>query len=137
MRLMLARLVTGMIPAITGLSTPRAAQALDQVEVVVGVEEELGDGEVGLGELLGGVAPVGLAARRRPRVRLRDGRRRRPEVADLADEAHELDRVLELAVGEVEVLRRIAAEGEDVVDPGVAVALDDLDQLGARCGTRT
>ena len=61
-RLMLPMLVAGMIPGITGLSTPRP-RGLDEVEVVLGVEEELGDGEVGRGQLLGGVAPVALARR--------------------------------------------------------------------------
>ena len=44
------------------------------------------------------------------------------EVADLAHEVDELDRVLELARREPELLGRVAAEREDVLDVGVAVA---------------
>ena len=118
---MLPMLVAGMIPAITGLSTPRSREALDEVEVVVGVEEELRDGEVGRGQLLGGVAPVALPCRR-ARVRLGCAATPDREVADLAHEVDELDRVVQLTRREVEVLRRVAAQREDVVDPGVAVA---------------
>ena len=54
------------------------------------------------------------------------------EVADLADEvARARPRTSSSPCGEIEVLGRVAARGEDVVDPGVAVARDDLDQLGA------
>ena len=125
-----------MMPAITGLSTPRRPQALDQVEVVVGVEEELGDGEVGRGQLLGGVASVALA-RRRARVRFGMRGDAHREVADLADEPHELDRVLELTGREIEILGRVAPQREDVVDPGVAVARDDLRPARRGCARRT
>ena len=43
----------------------------------------------------------------------------------------ELDRVLQLPGREVEIGGRVAAEGEDVLDPRVAVALDDRRELGA------
>ena len=54
------------------------------------------------------------------------------EVADATDQLHQLDGVVQLAGREVEVLGRVTPEGEDVVDAGVAVADDDVDQLGAR-----
>ena len=98
---------------------------------MAGVEEELRDREVGLAQLLGGVATVGLEARRAwVRLGVRGDADR--EVAVLAHEADEIDRVVELARRQVEVLRRVAAEGQDVLDPGVAVAGDDLGELGSR-----
>ena len=120
-----------MMPGDHGLVDTEGAQALDQVEVVGGIEEELRDREVGGAQLLGGVTPIGLAVRR---ARVRFGVRGDPhrEVADATDQLHQLDRVVQLAGREVEVLGRVTPQGEDVVDAGVAVADDDVDQLGAR-----
>ena len=53
------------------------------------------------------------------------------EVAVLSDEPNQVDRVRQLAWRQVEILRWITAEGEDVLDAGVAIAGDDLDQLVA------
>ncbi len=52
------------------------------------------------------------------------------EVADLAHEMDELDRVVQLTRRQIQVGRRVTAEREDVLDPGLAVALDDRPQLG-------
>ena len=63
-------LVIGMIPAMIGTSQPRAATAVPQPQVVLGVEEHLGDREVGARPALATkYVDVGLAARR-PRVPL-------------------------------------------------------------------
>ena len=51
------------------------------------------------------------------------------EVADLAHQLDELDCVLQLPRRQVEVGGRVAAEAEDVLDPGIAVPGDDLDEL--------
>ena len=68
-------------------------QALDELEVVASVEEELRDREVGLAQLLGGVATVRLdALRAGVRLRVRGDTHR--EVAVLANEADEIDRVV-------------------------------------------
>ena len=78
--------MTGMIPAITGLSTPSLREALDQLEIVRGVEEELRDREVGLAQLLGRVPTVRLEALgTRMRLRVRGDPDR--EVAELAERA--------------------------------------------------
>ena len=123
-------------PGDHGLVDPERMEALDEVEVVPGVEEELRDREVGLAELLGGVATVGLDTLRTwVRLRVRGDADR--EVAVLANEADEIDRVRELARREVEVLRRVAAQGEDVLDPRVAVARDDLRRAGRACARHT
>ena len=91
-------LSTGMIPGITGRSTPRWSQRVDELEVVVRLEEELRDPEVGLGELLRRVAPVALE-RRGARVRLGVHGDADREVADAPGEADQVDGVLELARG--------------------------------------
>ena len=71
-----------MIPAITGLSTPRPAQALDQLEVVGGVEEELRDRKVGLAPASRRCGCRSLSRLWRPRVRLRVRGDAHREVAD-------------------------------------------------------
>ena len=45
-RLIWARFVIGMIPGMIGMSTPSAASPVDEAEVVLGPEEQLGDREV-------------------------------------------------------------------------------------------
>src|SRR5260221_5989505 len=92
------------------------------------LEKELRDREVGGAELLRRVLTVGGEARR-PRVWLRVCRDRNREVAQLADELDEIDREVELAFGEIEIDGRITAQREDVLDPRVAVAKDDLAHL--------
>ncbi len=120
-----------MIPGITGLSTPMRAQCVDEVEVVMRLEEELRDREVGLCELLGAVTTVRLD-RRRARMRLRMHGHADREVADGPGEADELDGVMELTLGELEVGGRIPAQSEDVLDPGVGVALRTIVSSSAR-----
>ena len=131
---MLLIAVAGMMPGITGLSTPSSCNAFDEIEVVVGVEEELRDREVGLGQLLRGPRAIRRETRR---LRMRFGERGHTdrEVAHLPHEPHEIDRVIELTRREILVLRRIATEGQDVLDARVSIPGRDLDQLGA-CGTR-
>ena len=45
-----------MIPGSTGLSTPSVGELVDEAHVVLGLEEELGDREVGAAQLVGEVA---------------------------------------------------------------------------------
>ena len=59
------------------------------------------------------------------------------EVADAADEAHELDRVLQLARRQLEVGGRIAAQREDVLDPGVARSAGRSPRARRGCARRT
>ena len=47
------RLVSGMTPGMIGMVTPARRARVMQVRVLLGVEEDLGDGEVGAGALLG------------------------------------------------------------------------------------
>ena len=66
MRSIWRALVIGMMPGITGLVTPRSASSSTSVDVVAGLEEELGDGEVGDGQLGGEMTAVaGPVGRRR------------------------------------------------------------------------
>ncbi len=51
------------------------------------------------------------------------------EVADTAHQRDEIGRVLQIARRQVEILGRVAAQREDVLDPRVVVAHDDLGQL--------
>ena len=73
---------------------------------------------------------VSTLSERGMRLRVRGDADR--EVAVLTDQADEIDRVRELARRQVEILRRVAAEGQDVLDPGVAVTGDDLESSVAR-----
>ncbi len=56
------------------------------------------------------------------------------EVADASHQIDEVRRMTELAGRQVQVLRGVAAERKDVVDPGRVIARDDLGQLRARVG---
>jgi hypothetical protein len=111
--------------------------AVAEVEEVVVVEEQLRADVVGAGVDLGlevvhlehavgrgGVAfgEAGDADAEAARVGMAAA------LVELADEAHEVGRVLEgvlVAVVAGEVARRVAAEGEDVADAGLGVAFED------------
>src|SRR5438874_4905004 len=56
------------------------------------------------------------------------------EVTDLLHHLDQLERVVEVGRVGPTVERRIATEGEDVVEAGVAVTGDDVDDLGAAVG---
>ena len=71
-------------------------QLVDHAEVVVGLEEELGDAEVGQAQLVGEVPPVRRRVGR-PRVVLREGGDADREIAQLAGELDELGGVGEVA----------------------------------------
>ena len=58
MRAIWLALVTGMMPGSTGLVDAEVGELVDEAEVVVGFEEELGDGEVGGRQLVGEMASV-------------------------------------------------------------------------------
>jgi hypothetical protein len=120
-RCKIAECVIGMMPGITGLSTPWAC-ATHELEVVVGLEEELRHREVGNGQLLRRMATVGLdVGGTRVRLGVRgdsDG-----EVADATNQTHEIDRVLELPGRQLDAGRRVAAKRQDVVDAGVPVSV--------------
>ena len=91
-----------------------------QPQVVVGVEEHLGDREVGAGPALADeVVGVGVDVGR-ARVLVRERGHADAEVARLADQAHQLLGV-EHALGVLDplahrVARRVAAHGQDVAD---------------------
>src|SRR6266511_3810237 len=55
------------------------------------------------------------------------------ELADTADQVDEIDRVLELARGQVEVLGWVATQREHVLDARAAVARHDLLELARVC----
>ena len=95
------------------------------------LEEELRDAEVGLRQLLGLAEAVGLQAGR-GRVRLGEGGDADREVAGRADEAHQVERVVELAGRQVRVGGRVAAQREDVADARVGVAAHEVLELGVR-----
>ena len=120
-------------PGEHGLVDTVGTQTRDEIEVVLRLEEELRDGEVRLLQLAR--RPVAIAlARGRVRMRLRVGGDADREVADVAHELDQLDGVGQLPGWQVEVGWRVAAETEHVLDPGVAITGDDLDELGARVG---
>src|SRR5262245_46936548 len=54
------------------------------------------------------------------------------EVAHAADQPYQVDRVVELTGRQLLACRRVAAEGEDVVDTAVPIARHDVGELGAR-----
>ena len=87
--------------------------------------------EVGLAELLGGVEAVRLesfADRGRGSGCAATPIEKSPTPAR---EPHQVDGVLELPGWQVDVLRGVAAQREEVLDTGVAVAGDDVDELGS------
>ncbi len=130
---MASRLVTGMIPGTTGLSTPRAARSSTSDRYSSGREEELGYGEVGQPHLLGQEIPVRLHV---GRAGVPGGMGRHPdaESADGPGQLHQLDGVDELTLGRVGIGRRIATEGHEVLNPGLAEVDQDLGQLQAGVG---
>ena len=130
-----AMFVIGMIPGITGLSTPCAREVVDEAQVGVGLEEELRDREVGDAQLRGEVIPVGGVARSiagGPR----DARRRRSRSGRMLP--HVLDELERVAVvarpGVGRVGRRVAGEGEDVLDVRRVVRVEDLADVARVCG---
>ena len=77
-------LVTGMMPGSTGLVTPALGQLVDHGQVRLGLEEELGDGEVGQLQLGGQEVAVAAAVTVRARVQLGVGGHPDAEVARVA-----------------------------------------------------
>ena len=108
-------------------------ELVDVLLVVVGSVAELGDGEVGLGELGGLVLEVGLDGGGHG-VTLWVGGDGDVPVGALADEAGEFGGGVEGLGGRFGVLGQVAAEGEDVVDAVVLVVGDDCGDLVAGVG---
>ena len=113
---------------------PACPRRLDEVEVDPVVEEELGDQEAGAGVDLGlQVAEVGLEVGRLG-VDLGEAGAAEREVPAAGDELGELGGAAEPALGLDEVLlpaRRVAAQREDVLDPGLG---DPVERRGEALG---
>ena len=114
------------------LVDPPLGQLGDQVQVLGRLEEELGDGEVGQGHLLGQAVPVDAQVRR-GRVARRVRRHPNGEPADGPGQLDQLYRVGELP-RRVGAGHHVAAQGEDVLHPGTAQRDQDLGQLEAGVG---
>ena len=118
-----------MTPAMIGTSMPALARRGDEVPVGLVVEEELGDQEGRAGvDLRLEKRDVGLEARR---LGMDLGEAGAPdrEVEVARDQRRELRRRRQPALGRLELgltPRRVAAQGEDVLDPPVAEPLEDL-----------
>ena len=123
----------GITPGTIGTSIPAAPRALDEVEVHGVVEEQLGDQEVDArADLLGEVAQVVLGTGRVD-VRLGEAGGADRERVAAGDQRDQLARVLEAAVGlrpRLLARRRVAAQGEHVVDASVLHLRERRLQLG-------
>ena len=107
-----------------------------QPQVVLRVEEHVGDREVGTGPAFGDEVPHVRLRVGRLRVLFWEGRHPDAEIADRPDQADKLGRVGEaVRVGDpggVRVAGRVAAQREDVAHPDRRVRPDDLPELGHR-----
>jgi hypothetical protein len=105
-------------------------ELLDEADVVLGLEEELGDGEVGTLQLGREVAAVRLSI---GGLRVDLGVCSDPdgEVARLGDVFEQVGGVRVVARPRGTLARRVAAEGEDVDDARVVVVGEDLGDLAA------
>ncbi len=131
-----------MIPGTTGVEIPRCRQVVDQPEVLLRPEEELGDREVRQPQLLGQVVAVGGQV---GRTRMPGGMGCHPdrESADGPGQLDQFDGVGQLALGGFGVGGRITAQGHEVFDARLAEVDQDLrqlqpgvghaDQMGHRC----
>ncbi len=114
---------------------PDRARPLDEVEVEAVVEEHLRDQEGRAGVDLRLQVPQVVVGRGRVDVRLGEGRAADGEVVVVAQQRHQLVAELEAAVGlrpALLAVRRVAAEGEDVLDAAVAHAVEHTAQLVGR-----
>ena len=119
-----------------GTSQPVRRHPVAQPQVVLGVEEHLGDRVVGARLELGDqVADVALLVDR-ARVLLREGRDPDAEVAGRLHQGHQLLGVLKpLGVSRpvgLRVARRVATQGKDIAYAGRRVLPDDVPELGDR-----
>ena len=127
-----------MMPGMHRLGHAERSQLVDQADVVLGVEEELGDGEVGAGAAW---RPGGGGRSARSGERGWTSGWAATPTREAAARRHVLDQlagvgvVAGLDVGRV--AGRVAAEGQDVLDARGAVGVEDLGDLGppvARAG---
>ena len=111
-----------------GLVDAELVELLDEADVVGGLEEELGDREVGPGQLGGEEAAVGGPVRGAG-VDLGVGGHadREVGVVDVADEVRGVPVVRGPAA--VRTGREVPPEGEDVLDAGGPVVVEDLGDL--------
>ena len=131
-RFVWAKLATGMTPATIGTSIPSRPGRGDEVEVDLVVEEELGDQEGGAGvDLRLQVVEVGVEVGGL-RVDLGEAGAADREVPARGDELGQLGGAAEPALGLDEVLfaaGRVAAQGEDVLDPGLGDPVEGRRQI--------
>ena len=125
--------VTGRMPGRTGVSTPRSRRSATRPSYSDGLEEELGDPEVGQLEL--GRQEVTVARQvGRAGVAGRVGRHADGEAADGAGQLHQLRREGELTGAGARVLGRVATERHQVLHAGLAQGDEDVGQLQAGVG---
>ena len=119
---------------------PGPARTGQQVRVLLGVEEDLGDGEVGAGALLGEQHLDVVRLTRRFRVpggvrgdadgHLAGAQQRRAALLHAADELDQVLGVAQRALGrDAAVLGLVAAQGQDAAHPDVEQFADDLGQF--------
>ena len=152
-------MVTGMMPGQDRDGDAGRPGAFDEAEVVVGVPEQLGDREVGAGDLLREQRVDvlrGAAGARMPRRERGDGdalgsrtladlgdagetgdahlRERLPLLLHAVDELHQLGGAVEVADARVGIgpVRRVTAQGEEARDARVEELAHEAVRLGVR-----
>ncbi len=125
--------VTGRIPGRTGVLHAPGGQVGRQPLVLGGLEEELGDAEVGHLQLGGQEVTVALGARR-PGMSGRMGRHADREPADGPGQLHQLGGVGQLPRAGAGVRRGIAAERHQVLHARLAQRDQDVGQLQPAVG---
>ena len=120
----------GITPGRTGVVHPSSGQLVDHAQVVVELEEELGDPEVGGRQLDRQVAAVPDPVAVRAGVQLGVGGHADREVAGMVpDQLHQFERVGEVAARVAAVGGRVTGERQDVADAAGLVLVEQRHDL--------